>query len=151
MLAAIQPLTLGQEPLPCTIEELQKIEGRVPNDHLIEFGIPGAPARVDEVLLALPSATIAHFACHGVQDADNPLDGALLLEDGGLKVSQLMQLEMPNASLVFLSACQTAMVGDDLPDESIHLAATLLFSGFRGAVATLWYVRMVFPNVSRVL
>jgi hypothetical protein len=42
MLAAIQPLTLGQEPLPCTIEELQKIEGRVPNDYLIKFGIPGA-------------------------------------------------------------------------------------------------------------
>ena len=27
---------------------------------------------------------------------------------------------------------------EDLPDEAMHLGATLLFAGFRGAVATMW-------------
>jgi CHAT domain-containing protein len=140
VLAVIQPVTNEQAPLPYTIDELQKIEAHVPNECLIRRGVPGAPTYVTEVLADIPTASIVHLACHGVQDVWNPLNSALLLEDGRLRVSQLMELDMPNASLVFLSACQTAMVGDDLPDESMHLAATLLFSGFRGAVATMWWV-----------
>ena len=46
---------------------------------------------------------------------------------------------MPNASLAFLSACETAMGAEDLPDEAMHLAASLLFAGFGGVVATMWY------------
>ena len=50
---------------------------------------------------------------------------------------------MPKARLIFLSACQTAMGDEDLPDESLHLAATMLFTGFHGAIATMWCVRVV--------
>jgi CHAT domain-containing protein len=142
MLVAIQPLTQGQVPLPYTKKELQTIEEHIPKESLVKFGIPEAPAHVQDILSALPTASFVHLACHGVQDATNPLDSMLLLE-GQLKVSQLMKLDMRKASLVFLSACQTAMVDDTLPDEPIHLAATLLFAGFRGAVATMWYVAIV--------
>jgi CHAT domain-containing protein len=55
-----------------------------------------------------------------------------------LKVSQIMQQTMPNASLAFLCACETAMGDKQLPDEAIHLGATMLFAGFRGVVATMW-------------
>ena len=70
----------------------------------------------------------------------NPLDSALLLQDGQLKVSQMMQESMTNASLAFLSACETAMGDENLPDEAIHLGSTLLFVGFRGVIATMWWV-----------
>ncbi|KAJ7123558.1 hypothetical protein C8R44DRAFT_784007, partial [Mycena epipterygia] len=41
-------------------------------------------------------------------------------------------------TLAFLSACETAKGDDTVPDEAMHLAATLLFAGFRGVVATMW-------------
>jgi CHAT domain-containing protein len=41
-------------------------------------------------------------------------------------------------SLAFLSACQTAMGDETTPDEMMHLAAALLFAGFRSVVATMW-------------
>ena len=41
-------------------------------------------------------------------------------------------------SLAFLSACGTAQGDVDMPDEAMHLAATLMFAGTRSVVATLW-------------
>ena len=87
-----------------------------------------------------------HFACHGTQDLEQPLNSGLILTDGCLKVSEIMrQPEGDTASdvtksmsLAFLSACETAKGDKALPDEAMHLAATLLFSGFRGVVATMW-------------
>lgn len=133
MLVVIQPKTL-----PCTVQELQKIEGRISSKFLFRLGIPGAPASVEEVVTRLSSASIAHFACRGHQNVRNPLDSFLILENGAeLKVSRIMQQSMPNASLAFLCACETAM-GETLPEEAIHLSAMLLFAGFRGVVATMW-------------
>ncbi|KAG1773752.1 hypothetical protein EV702DRAFT_1243180 [Suillus placidus] len=40
----------------------------------------------------------------------------------------------------FLSACHTAVGDDKMPDEVIHLAAGLQFSGFKSIVGTLWEV-----------
>jgi CHAT domain-containing protein len=103
----------------------------------MKYGTPEAPACIDKILLDVPAASIVHLACHGQQNS-NPLDSALILDDGLLTVAQLMQLSLQNASLVFLSACETAMGDAKLPDEVIHLAAALLFVGFRGAVGTMW-------------
>jgi len=69
---------------------------------------------------------------------ETPLDSAILLEGGRLELSRVTQLVLRNASLAFLSACETAMGDEELPDEAIHIAATLLFAGFRGVVATMW-------------
>ncbi|THH16518.1 hypothetical protein EW146_g4137 [Bondarzewia mesenterica] len=128
----------GRQALPYTRDELQKIECRVPDECLVKLGIPGAPSSVENIVSHLPSASMVHFACHGIQHPSNPLKSALLLQDGRLKVSQIMEQSMPNASLAFLSACQTAMGDENVPDEAMHLAATLLFAGFRGVVATMW-------------
>jgi CHAT domain-containing protein len=134
MMVVIQPDTPGQKSLPCTLDELRKIEAHVPNNHMIKL-VRGS---VNEVISHLPTASIIHFACHGQQNRRNPLECALLLQDGPLKVSQIMQQPMSNASLAFLSACETAMGDENLPDEVFHLGATLLFTGFRGVVATMW-------------
>ena len=87
---------------------------------------------------SLREVSIAHFACHGEQDGANLLDSALILEDGRLKVLRIMGQPMNGASLAFLSACQTAKGDGKLPDEAMHLAATLLSAGFRGVVRTMW-------------
>ena len=133
MMVVIQP-----ETLPCTVQELQKIETHVPSKSLVKLGTPAAPATVEKVVSHLSHASVAHFACHGQQNAGNPLDSALILEDGLLKVSRIMKQSLPNASLAFLCTCETATGDENLPDEIIHLGATLLFAGYRGVVATMW-------------
>jgi CHAT domain-containing protein len=131
-------MVVVQQDLHCANQELQNIAGRVPNECLVKLGVPGAPATMNKVVSHLSAASIAHFACHGEQNKENPIESSLILEDGRLKVSRIMQESIPNASLAFLCACETAMGDEDLPDEAMHLGATLLFAGFRGAVATMW-------------
>ena len=123
--------------LPYNIDELRKIEQYVSRDNLVRLGIPDAAATVDDVARHLSSASIAHFACHGKQNRTNPLDSALL-DGGSLPISPIMKMSMPNASLAFLCACETAEGDANSPDEAMHLAGTMLYAGFRGAVATMW-------------
>jgi CHAT domain-containing protein len=133
-MVVIQQETPGQNSLPCTVDELRKIEAHVPNQALVRL-VPGS---VQEVISNLRTTSVAHFACHGTHNIRNPLESALLLQDGRLEVSEIIQLYMPNASLAVLTACETAMGDESLPDEVIHLGAGLFFAGFRGVVATMW-------------
>lgn len=138
--AIIQPEIPGRPELalPSTNAELEKIESRVPKARLTKIGTPENPTSISKVTSILPSVSIAHFACHGRHDRTSPLDSALILSDGQLKVSKIMEKPLRNASLAFLSACETAMGDDRTPDENIHLAGSMLFAGFRGVVATMW-------------
>ncbi|KAJ7510679.1 hypothetical protein B0H11DRAFT_1900054 [Mycena galericulata] len=121
----------------CTADydELLKIEDNVPAQWLTSFGTEKSPVSVDTVLPHLQKSSIIHFACHGIQDAGKPLESALsgVSHDGS--GSQNVEKHM---GLAFLSACQTATGDKNAPDEAIHLAATLLFAGFRSVVATMW-------------
>ncbi|TFK43081.1 CHAT domain-containing protein [Crucibulum laeve] len=135
MMAVVQP-----EVLPFTVLELEKIKDHVPSESLVKLGVSDIDASVETVISHLKTVSIAHFACHGRQDLRNPLESSLILDDGDLEVSRIMQLHMPNASLAFLCACQTAMGAEDLPEEAIHLGATLLFAGFRAVIATMWSI-----------
>lgn len=138
MLAVIQPYTPGQAPLAATRDELRCIQKHVHPSFLRIYGLQNQPAQVQDIISQLPTASIAHFACHGVQNLHDPLDSALVLNER-LSVAQLMRLKVPHSSLVYLSACQTAMGDDELRDELMHLAAVFLFAGYSSAVATLWY------------
>ena len=140
MLAVIEPGS-GSNYLPATETELKRIESHVPSEWLTTLGTKDSPSSVEKVLTSLSTASFVHFACHGAQDFKKPLESALLLRDGPLKITQIMQRRMPNASLAFLSACETARGDDKTPDEAMHIAATLLFAGFRGVVGTMWYVK----------
>jgi CHAT domain-containing protein len=104
---------------------------------VLECGATSA-AKLREVRDALPRANIVHLACHGVQDQEDPLDSGFFLGDGKLAVSDLMNLRLDRAFLAFLSACETAKGDKKQPDQVIHLAAAMLFCGFRSVVATMW-------------
>jgi CHAT domain-containing protein len=148
MTAVIQPITPGYSFLPYTREELSKIEEVVPKQWLTSFGTQESPASVDRVLSHLDTSSILHFACHGIQDTSNPLESALRIGNEWLKASQIMEksglshntlgMVHGDQGLVFLSACETAMGDEKLPDEAMHLAGTLLFAGFPRVVATMW-------------
>jgi CHAT domain-containing protein len=86
----------------------------------------------------LTSSNFAHIACHGIQHPTDPLSSGFCLHDGDLTNSRLMELDLKNAFLAFLSACETAKGDTDQPDQTVHLAATMLFVGFRSVVATMW-------------
>jgi CHAT domain-containing protein len=91
-----------------------------------------------DVLGHLQTASILHLACHGTQDPSDALQSGFVLGDGLLTVSKLMELELPRAFLAVLTACETAKGDIAQPDQAIHLAATMLFAGFKSVVATMW-------------
>ena len=87
--------------------------------------------------------THAHFACHGQADVRGPQLSGLLLADGEqLTVRDLLD---PNGArfehlrLCVLSACQTGIIGADLPDEVTGLPGWLQ-AGAAGVLASLWPV-----------
>jgi CHAT domain-containing protein len=82
-------------------------------------------------------AHVLHFACHAMQDSD-PLKSGLLLQDGKFAIEDIMQLDLPHAVLAYLSACQTAKGDRFAPDQAVHLAASMLFCGFRSVIGTMW-------------
>jgi CHAT domain-containing protein len=86
------------------------------------------------LLLAKTPAHVPHMACHGVHNED-PLKSALVLHDGRLTIENIMHLSLPRAVLAYLSAAK----GDqNAPDQAVHLAASMLFYGFRSVIGTMW-------------
>jgi CHAT domain-containing protein len=81
---------------------------------------------------------ILHLACHGIQDSQDALQSGFLLGDARMTVSRIMDLNLDHAFLAFLSACETAKGDSEQPNQTIHLAAAMLFAGFSSVVATMW-------------
>lgn len=98
----------------------------------------GAGAQLHAVLAQLPHASIVHLACHAEQNDNEPLESGFCLRDGRLTVASLMQLALPRAFFAFLGACETAKGDRAQPDQAVHLAAAMLFVGFRSVIATMW-------------
>ncbi|EIN06809.1 hypothetical protein PUNSTDRAFT_136640 [Punctularia strigosozonata HHB-11173 SS5] len=94
--------------------------------------------KAQSLLEKLPQATILHLACHGHQDPENPLKSGFVMQDEMLTIERLMPVALPNAFVAFLSACETAKGDKDQPDQAVHLAAAMLFAGFKSIIATLW-------------
>ena len=125
-------------PLPSTETELYNIRKHVPPGSLVSLGASGAATSIEVVESHMPKSSIVHFACHGTQNQANPLESGLHINGGVLTIARIIKQPLPNGSLAFLSACQTAMGVKKQPDEAISLGACLLYSGFRRVVATMW-------------
>jgi CHAT domain-containing protein len=96
------------------------------------------PSSKIAVLGRLESAQFVHIACHGIQDYEVPVNSRFCMSDGSISVQDLMNLDLKKAFFGFLSACETAKGDREQPDQAIHLAATMMFVGFKSIVATLW-------------
>jgi len=142
LLIVRQPPSDGQSSLPGVDTELKHIRAVIQNFPSARTTLTESSAgTVEEVLALVKEADWVHFACHGVQDAENPTNSGLCLADQRrLKLSDILSVSRPRGGLAFLSACQTATGHKDLSDEAIHIAAGMLFAGYGGVVGTMWSI-----------
>ncbi|KIM77334.1 hypothetical protein PILCRDRAFT_12152 [Piloderma croceum F 1598] len=138
VLVVVQPNTPKQKPLQGTFEERNCIAEVVPSGSFLQ--LVGSDATVENVFSSLSEASIVHFACHGEQHPQKPLQSGLLLHDGKLTLSQMFHEDLPNASIAFLSACSSATGDQEQPDEMVHLGAAMLNAGFLSVIATMWTI-----------
>lgn len=104
----------------------------------------------NKVLQKLSQCDMAHFACHGVSDPNDPSNSYLILqrpgEDPGslpiadkLTVQQISDSTLGRARIAYLSACSTAENrAERLADEVIHLASGFQVAGFPHVIGSLW-------------
>jgi CHAT domain-containing protein len=88
------------------------------------------------VLEAMQHHSWIHLACHGSQHPKEPMKSGFALADGRLELSTIIESDLKHAEFAFLSACQTSTGDITLSDESVHLAAAMLVTGYRGVVGT---------------
>lgn len=135
------PPVPGLRPLPAARSEVEAITALLPASTTVTTFI-GDDATQSAVVAATGDATHVHLACHGKYVVEAPLGSCLELADAGLPLSELLETKvMPNARLVVMSACQSAVTDlVKLPDEAIGLPAAMLEAGATAAIGTLWPV-----------
>ncbi|HEX6347011.1 CHAT domain-containing protein [Umezawaea sp.] len=141
------PETPGAGALPSAESEAETITGLVPGS----VGLVRAEATRAAVVEALPRHAITHFACHAVGDPRDPSASRLLLHDhetDALTVAEVFQLDLPNADLVFLSACNTTDTAPRLVDEAIHITGAFHLAGYRHVIGTLTPVNATAARVA---
>ncbi|KAG8977998.1 hypothetical protein FRB93_011414, partial [Tulasnella sp. JGI-2019a] len=126
----------GQDPLPNVEAEVALIHQLRAEVTIIE----GEDCTKDAVLAGLKDMAWAHFSCHGHQDLAEPFKShfSLRTADAPLTLLDIIQNDLPQAELAFLSACHSASGDLSTPNETVNLAAGIMFAGFRGAVGTMW-------------
>ncbi len=131
------PGTPDMGPLPCARAEAEFISRALPLGRTSRVADTATHAAITA---DLRTHALAHFACHGGQNLQQPSTGSLYLWDRPLTVLEVAELDLEHAELAYLSACSTAIGGTTLPDEAIHLAAALQLAGYRQVIATLWTI-----------
>ncbi|KAG0692054.1 CHAT domain-containing protein [Suillus ampliporus] len=133
-------IAVGQSMVLAAVDsELELVHKFIPPS--IDFTtLSGDDATRGGALDALRHNTWVHLACHGKQDRDQPYNSRFSMRDEPLTLLDIMENNTPQAEFAFLSACHTAVGDEETPDEVIHLAAGLQFSGFKSVIGTLWGV-----------
>jgi tetratricopeptide (TPR) repeat protein len=138
--AAAAPLIIavpdapGAPPLPGARDEARSLAELFPAAVVLP-----RPTR-DTVLAALPGHPIAHFACHGESDWDDPAASHLVLYDHGtapLTIGEISALRLAGG-LAYLSACETALGSPALVNEGVHITGAFHLAGYQHVVGTLW-------------
>ncbi|KAG1824845.1 CHAT domain-containing protein [Suillus subaureus] len=130
----------GGKELKCVAPELtvvaQCLEPVVSSFTLLE----DSDATVQGALDALNRNQWLHLACHGMPNRIQPFESSFAMRDGPLMIKDIIRSDWQNPEFAFLSACHTTVGDEDSPDESIHLAAAMQFSGFRSVIGSMWSV-----------
>lgn len=144
-----QPQSEETPPLPGAKDEAaaistlisQTVQGRV----CTYIGEAATLSNVIDILRGQHSTlTHVHFACHGVAELSKPQTSGVLLAYGTrLAVYDVLDPAialLEQLRLVVLSACRTALVGTELPDEAVGLPSAWLQVGAKNVLASLWPV-----------
>ena len=103
--------------------------------------LEGAQAAAVNVSPALSRGTIIHLSCHAFSSFSLPFDSAVVLAgDDRLYLWNLASIDFSHADLVILSACESAKVSRQTPDQSASLSSALLGAGVRAVIATAWNI-----------
>ena len=142
--SASRDIAAIEEPLPVKAPRLPaatlEVEAIVANFTSIKR-LPGPSATVSAVMLALDSAAIVHFACHGVAKPSDPTASGLLLSgDEWLTIGMLAREHdrVSAGEVIVLSACETALTGMLALDEAINVSSAFMALGWRSVVGSLW-------------
>jgi CHAT domain-containing protein len=135
-----QPKAPGAGQIPGTVEEIEGVYAKAAQAGGRVLKLVGDEVTVGECLKHLEEFTSVHFACHASQNAADPLHSKFLFHKGSLDLGTIIQRNLKNADLAFLSACQTSTGDAQLSNESVHLAAGMLAAGYRRVVATMWSI-----------
>ncbi|KAH6904727.1 CHAT domain-containing protein [Coprinopsis sp. MPI-PUGE-AT-0042] len=135
-----QPSAPGASLIPGTTEETQSIYKMATQNGARVTLLEGSTLTVDQCLLHMENHSCIHLACHASQNASEPLQSRFLFHNGSLDLATIIQRDLKNADLAFLSACQTSAGDEKLSDEAVHLAAGMLAAGYRRVVATMWSI-----------
>jgi CHAT domain-containing protein len=133
------PRTPEAAALPGVIDEvaaIRRIAGKVT---LLE----GADATSARVRNAMPQHSVAHFACHGLSDWEDPDSSGLLLHDHlptPFTVPVISQLHLWGNRLAYLSACSTSDQPIQLADEALHITGAFQLAGYPQVIGSLWPV-----------
>jgi CHAT domain-containing protein len=95
---------------------------------------------VETVKAAMRSAHVLHFSCHANAGWEKEDEARLILADGSLKLPELFELNLRQARLAVLSACETGVPSLKLIDEVIGLPAGMMQAGVPGVVGSQWRV-----------
>lgn len=125
--------------LPATRNEVQSIAQHAKDINTVE--LLESKATKERVSDAMKHSQWVHLACHGKQNIAKSAESFLSLANGSkLTLTEIIGLNLKNAELAFLSACETATGDKQLEEESVHLAAGMLLAGYRGVIATMWSI-----------
>ncbi|KAF6753815.1 CHAT domain-containing protein [Ephemerocybe angulata] len=135
-----QPNVTGAPSIPGTTSEVRSIYERAEGSGVRALKLEGGELTVSECIKHMQEFSSVHLACHASQDAAEPLQSRFLFHDGSLELGTILQSNLKNADLAFLSACQTSTGEEKLADEAVHLAAGMLAAGYRSVVGTMWSI-----------
>ncbi|WP_225886713.1 CHAT domain-containing protein [Leptolyngbya sp. PCC 6406] len=125
--------------LPYAQVEVENLQANLPGT--VAFFSAGFNRQAIEPRLG--NHTIIHLATHGTFQSGHPNDSFILLGDGDrITLFDLDQWQLPNAALVVLSACETAVSGPQLGtgEEILGFGYQIQRTGARAAIASLWVV-----------
>ena len=141
LLAMADPQT-DYIPLEFAEKEVDQISGHFPQSELYFH------EEATETRVKTRSSThdVLHFATHGEFNDRQPMQSGLLLtcdneNDGFLQVHEIFGLDLREANLVTLSACDTALSRIYSGDDLVGLSRAFLYAGAPTLLATLWPVQ----------
>lgn len=140
LLLISQPEAPKADPIPGTTKEVSLLYDGAVRNGVNSIKLDGAAVSADSCPGFMEKFSSIHLACHASQNASNPLQSRFLFHDGHLTLNTIMQKNLKNADLAFLSACETSRGEEMLADEAVHLAAGMLAAGYRRVVATMWEI-----------
>src|SRR5260370_1538441 len=140
LLALDQPSPVQASDLYYSASEVEAVESHFTTATILRGEQASRPALLSALSTDSPPP-IWHFSCHGAANLTDPLSSGLLLANNEwLTLRDLFALQLPAVRLVALSACETGIPGEKLPDEVINLPTGMVQAGVAGIIASLWSV-----------